>query len=115
CLLGRNQAARQAACGVSMEQLPFGSPDRSAVAGLINLAESTSRSDSGTDIMTEALAVMAKAPVEGRVKTRLIGAPNAATAAELYVAFLSDTCAVMEEVRDEREAGAEETDEDYTF
>ncbi|HZS09915.1 MAG TPA: TIGR04282 family arsenosugar biosynthesis glycosyltransferase [Blastocatellia bacterium] len=65
--------------------------------------------------MKEALVVMAKAPVEGRVKTRLIGALNAATAAELYVAFLSDTFAVMEEVRDEREAEAEETDEDYTF
>ncbi len=65
--------------------------------------------------MKEALVVMAKAPLEGQVKTRLIGALGAEKATELYVAFLSDTFAVMEEVRDELEAEAEEADADYTF
>ncbi len=66
-------------------------------------------------IMKEALVVMAKAPVEGTVKTRLIAALGAEKATELYVAFLSDTFAVMEDVRDELEAEAEEADADYTF
>lgn len=46
---------------------------------------------------------MAKAPREGEVKTRLLGALNPAEARLLYVAFLSDTFAVMEDVREERE------------
>jgi uncharacterized protein len=68
--------------------------------------------------MKEALALMAKAPLPGEVKTRLVGALSPADAAELYVAFLSDTWAAMEEVWEEREelslalcytpAGAEE-------
>jgi uncharacterized protein len=46
---------------------------------------------------------MAKAPREGEVKTRLSGALNFAEARRLYVAFLSDTFALMEEVMEERE------------
>lgn len=53
--------------------------------------------------MKEALVLMAKAPLAGQVKTRLIGALSAEDAADLYAAFLSDTFAVMEEVADERE------------
>mgnify|MGYP000893571714 CR=1 FL=1 len=53
--------------------------------------------------MKEALVLMAKAPVAGQVKTRLIGALTAEDAADLYAAFLSDTFALMEEVADERE------------
>jgi len=63
--------------------------------------------------MKDALVVMAKAPIAGTVKTRLIGALSAEQATELYVAFLSDTFAVMEEVRDELETAAEEADADY--
>jgi uncharacterized protein len=68
--------------------------------------------------MKEALVLMAKAPRPGEVKTRLAGALGAEDAAELYVAFLNDTWAAMEEVWEEREglslalcytpAGAEE-------
>jgi hypothetical protein len=46
---------------------------------------------------------MAKAPLEGEVKTRLIGALSAAEAAELYTNFLRDTFVLMEAIRDERE------------
>lgn len=53
--------------------------------------------------MKEALVLMAKAPIEGQVKTRLIGALTAEDAKQLYVAFLSDTFALMEAVMDERE------------
>lgn len=53
--------------------------------------------------MKEALVLMAKAPIEGQVKTRLIGALTAAEAKQLYVAFLSDTFAMMESVNDERD------------
>ena len=53
--------------------------------------------------MKEALVVMAKAPREGEVKTRLWGAINPEEARRLYVAFLSDTFALMEEVVEERE------------
>ena len=53
--------------------------------------------------MKEALVLVAKAPIEGQVKTRLIGALTAEEARQLYVAFLSDTFAVMESVNDERE------------
>ena len=53
--------------------------------------------------MKEALVVMAKAPREGEVKTRLLGAINPEEARRLYVAFLSDTFALMEEVVEERE------------
>ena len=45
---------------------------------------------------------MAKAPIAGQVKTRLIGALSAEDAADLYAAFLSDTFAVMEESAYER-------------
>ena len=53
--------------------------------------------------MKEALVVMAKAPRAGEVKTRLSGALGPEEARGLYVAFLSDTFALMEDVRDERE------------
>jgi rSAM/selenodomain-associated transferase 1 len=51
----------------------------------------------------EALVVMAKAPREGEVKTRLIGALTAAEAAAIYTNFLRDTFVLAEAVRDERE------------
>jgi rSAM/selenodomain-associated transferase 1 len=53
--------------------------------------------------LKEALVVIAKAPREGKVKTRLSGALSPEEAKRLYVAFLSDTFALMEDVRDERE------------
>lgn len=53
--------------------------------------------------MREALVLMAKAPIEGEVKTRLIGALTAEQAKQLYVAFLSDTFATMESVEEERD------------
>ncbi len=53
--------------------------------------------------MKEALVLLAKAPLAGQVKTRLIGALSAEDAADLYAAFLSDTFAVMEEAAYERE------------
>jgi rSAM/selenodomain-associated transferase 1 len=53
--------------------------------------------------LKEVLVLMAKAPREGEVKTRLIGALSPAEATELYINFLRDTFALMEEVRDERE------------
>lgn len=65
--------------------------------------------------MKDALVVMAKAPVEGEVKTRLIGTLGAASAMKLYVAFLNDTFALAEAVRDEIEAEAEEAEIDYTM
>src|SRR5215470_14027158 len=46
---------------------------------------------------------MAKAPREGEVKTRLSGALSPEEIRRLYVAFLSDTFALMEDVKDERE------------
>jgi hypothetical protein len=66
----------------------------------------------------EALVVMAKAPREGEVKTRLIGALTAAEVAAIYTNFLRDTFVLVEAFREEREtvqivlcytpAGAEE-------
>lgn len=53
--------------------------------------------------MKEALVLMAKAPIEGQVKTRLIGSLTAEDAKLLYIAFLSDTFALMEAMMDERE------------
>ena len=53
--------------------------------------------------MKEALVVMAKAPREGEVKTRLIGALTAAEAAAIYTNFLRDTFVFVEAVREERE------------
>lgn len=53
--------------------------------------------------MKEALAVMAKAPRVGEVKTRLIGALSAEEVTLLYTAFLNDTFAFMEEAAAERE------------
>ncbi|HEV2664607.1 MAG TPA: TIGR04282 family arsenosugar biosynthesis glycosyltransferase [Blastocatellia bacterium] len=53
--------------------------------------------------MKEALVVMAKAPRMGEVKTRLSDALGPEDAKSLYVAFLSDTFAMMEDVREERE------------
>jgi uncharacterized protein len=53
--------------------------------------------------LKEALVLMAKAPRVGEVKTRLLGALDPEEARRLYVAFLSDTFALMEDVRDERE------------
>src|SRR5262249_24542454 len=46
---------------------------------------------------------MAKAPREGEVKTRLFGAISPEDAKRLYIAFLSDTFALMEEAVEERE------------
>jgi hypothetical protein len=57
--------------------------------------------------MKEALVVMAKAPRAGAVKTRLAGALTPEEAAGLYVAFLSDTFALAEEVMAERAEDAE--------
>jgi uncharacterized protein len=53
--------------------------------------------------LKEALVVMAKAPREGEVKTRLLGALSPEEARRIYVAFLSDTFALMEDVMEERE------------
>jgi rSAM/selenodomain-associated transferase 1 len=53
--------------------------------------------------LKEALVVMAKAPREGEVKTRLFGALSSEEARRLYVAFLSDTFALIEEVAEARE------------
>jgi len=53
--------------------------------------------------LKEALVLMAKAPREGEVKTRLFGALSPEEAKHLYVAFLSDTFALMEEMMEERE------------
>src|SRR5262245_2339170 len=53
--------------------------------------------------LKEALVLMAKAPLPGEVKTRLIGLLSPVEAAELYVNFLADTFALMEETRAERE------------
>jgi uncharacterized protein len=53
--------------------------------------------------LKEALILMAKAPLEGEVKTRLIGELSPAEVTELYINFLRDTFALMEEVQDERE------------
>jgi len=53
--------------------------------------------------LKEALVLMAKAPREGEVKTRLFGALSPGEAKQLYIAFLSDTFALMEEVMEERE------------
>src|SRR5262245_32007191 len=48
---------------------------------------------------------MAKAPREGEVKTRLIGgALGPAEVTDLYLSFLRDTFALMEEVQAERES-----------
>src|SRR5499426_1312002 len=46
---------------------------------------------------------MAKTPRGGEVKTRLSGALSPEEARRLYIAFLSDTFALMEEVMEERE------------
>lgn len=72
--------------------------------------------------MKEALVLLAKAPLTGEVKTRLQGALSAEEAKALYVNFLNDTFALMEDVRAERDElqlvlcytpeGAEEAFED---
>ncbi len=48
--------------------------------------------------------LMAKAPVVGEVKTRLIGAFSPAEATELYINFLRDTFALMERVSEDRQS-----------
>jgi uncharacterized protein len=53
--------------------------------------------------LKEALVLMAKAPREGEVKTRLLGVLSQAEALELYINFLRDTFALMEEVWGDRE------------
>jgi uncharacterized protein len=53
--------------------------------------------------LKEALVLMAKAPREGEVKTRLLGALSPEEATRLYVAFLGDAFALMEDVKEERE------------
>jgi rSAM/selenodomain-associated transferase 1 len=54
--------------------------------------------------MREALAVMAKAPRAGTVKTRLIPSLGARDATGLYTAFLRDTAAIVAEVVAQRPA-----------
>jgi hypothetical protein len=54
-------------------------------------------------VLKEALVVMAKAPREGEVKTRLIGEFTAAEAAAIYTNFLRDTFVLVEAVGEERE------------
>ncbi len=54
--------------------------------------------------MKEVLVLLAKAPREGEVKTRLIGKLSAAEVTELYISFLRDTFVLMEYLQDEREA-----------
>ena len=51
----------------------------------------------------EALVLMARAPVEGAVKTRLAGALTTAEVLELYLNFLRDTFRMMEQVQAERD------------
>jgi rSAM/selenodomain-associated transferase 1 len=53
--------------------------------------------------LKEALVLMAKAPREGEVKTRLIGVLGPEEATELYRNFLRDAFALMEEIWQERE------------
>jgi rSAM/selenodomain-associated transferase 1 len=53
--------------------------------------------------LKEALVLMAKAPIEGQVKTGLIGTLTAEVARQLYIAFLNDSFAMMETVADERD------------
>ncbi len=53
--------------------------------------------------MKEALVLMARAPVEGAVKTRLVGELTSAEVLDLYLCLLRDTFAVMEDVREDRE------------
>ncbi|QQS49259.1 MAG: TIGR04282 family arsenosugar biosynthesis glycosyltransferase [Acidobacteriota bacterium] len=53
--------------------------------------------------MKEGLALMAKAPIEGQVKTRLTAVLEPAEAVELYANFLRDTFFLMEVLQDERE------------
>lgn len=66
--------------------------------------------------MKEAIVLMAKAPLSGTVKTRLIPSLDEEKATALYVAFLNDTFALLEEIRAECEAQAEEAElDDYLF
>ncbi len=58
--------------------------------------------DVGEDVR-EALVLMARAPVEGQVKTRLVGPFTPPEVLELYLNFLRDTFAMMEEVQSERD------------
>lgn len=51
----------------------------------------------------EALVLMARAPIEGTVKTRLVGPFTPPEVLELYLNFLRDTFRVMEEVQSERD------------
>ncbi|MFN9743502.1 MAG: DUF2064 domain-containing protein, partial [Acidobacteriota bacterium] len=51
----------------------------------------------------EALVLMARAPVEGAIKTRLAGALTTAEVLELYLNFLRDTFRMMEQVQAERD------------
>lgn len=51
----------------------------------------------------EALVLMARAPIEGTVKTRLVGPFTPPEVLELYLNFLRDTFTMMEEVQSERD------------
>jgi len=53
--------------------------------------------------LKEALVLMAKAPIEGQVKTRLTQTLTAEDARQLYIAFLNDSFALMEAVAGERD------------
>jgi uncharacterized protein len=54
-------------------------------------------------MLKEALVVMANAPREEKAPNRLSSALSPEEAKRLYIAFLSDTFVLMEDVRDERE------------
>lgn len=51
----------------------------------------------------EALVLMARAPIEGTVKTRLVGLFTPLEVLDLYLNFLRDTFQLMEEVQSERD------------
>jgi rSAM/selenodomain-associated transferase 1 len=55
------------------------------------------------NFLKEALVVIAKAPREGEVKTRLIGPLSAAEVTEVYANFLRDVFVMAEAVQSERE------------
>ena len=53
--------------------------------------------------LKEALVVLAKAPREGAVKTRLLGALTISESVDAYTNFLRDTFVMAESIQEERE------------
>jgi len=51
--------------------------------------------------MTDVIAIFARAPIPGKVKTRLAGAIGAEAAASLYAAMLRDTLSLAKQARSE--------------